>query len=364
MKKKIIFLGAFNSRNNKNVIGGQVFASNSLVNSNLSKKYIFLKIDSTQRRIPPPNLIIRFLDAFLRILKLLNLILTNKIHCIILFTSDGLGFLEKGLMVIISKKFNINTILFPRSGLIINDVKSKKFVFFLKKILKNTDVLMVQGNSWRSFYNQYVNEKTQIIVQQNWINVKKYLYPKRNFKNKEIKILFLGWIDINKGILDLLDAFNNLIKSKKYDLKLFIAGEGKDFSLVKQKINKYKLSSFVKTFGWVNELEKINLLKKSDIYVHPSYFEGFPNSLLEAMISGIPSITTNVGSITDIAIDNQNSLIFQPSDIKTLEHQLIKLIDSSCLRQKISEQAVASIVKNNSINSAVKNLDDIFQTIN
>ena len=82
------------------------------------------------------------------------------------------------------------------------------------------------------------------------------------------------------------------------------------------------------------------------------------------MISGIPSVTTNVGSIPDIAIDNQNSLIFHPSDIKTLENQLIKLIENSSLRKKISEEAVKSCIKNNSINSAVKKLDIIFQTIN
>ena len=55
------------------------------------------------------------------------------------------------------------------------------------------------------------------------------------------------------------------------------------------------------------------------MYVHPSYYEGFPNSLLEAMASGIPSIGTNVGSIPELIVDQQTGFIIEPGDVKKLE---------------------------------------------
>ena len=363
-KKNILFVGAFNKRNSKDVLGGQLFACKSILESNLIDKYNFIELDTCQRSIPPPNILIRIYDSLIRLLTMFRMLVSNKFDFALLFTSDGLGFIEKGVMIIICKKIGIKTILYPRSGLIVNDVKNLKFQTFLKYVLKNTNVLLTQGESWLEFYKKFITNNTIIMVQQNWINLKKYKFENREFQKKNINILFLGWTNKEKGIFDLLSVFKKIVNAESiFTLNLFIAGKGNDYDLLEAQIKQFKLFSNVKLLGWVNETKKIKLLKKIDIYVCPSYFEGFPNSLLESMASGIPSIATSVGSIPDVITHNYNGLLYNPGDNDKLEYLLMKLIRNSNLRKKLSINSKNYVERNNTIESASETLDKIFSEI-
>lgn len=360
--KNILFVGAFNKRN-RDLPGGQLFASKSIINSNLSNKYNFIKLCSSQRSIPPPNIIIRIYDSIIRLFSLLKILMLNKIDIALIFTSNGLGFVEKGIMTLICKKLKIKTVLFPRSGLIINDVKSKLFQRFLKIVINNTNLLIVQGESWLNFYKSFNNEKN-IKIQQNWIDYNKYKIINRKFFKEKVNILFLGWVYKEKGIFDLLFVFKNILKKKhNYNINLFVAGMGKDYDLLQSQIKKFNLTKNVKLLGWVNEKNKMKLLKKIDIYVCPSYFEGFPNSLLECLASGIPSISTKVGSVPDIISHGYNGFLYNPGDKSKLEYLLFNLIRDVQLRKKFSINSEQKIKNNNSIQIATKMLDRVFQKL-
>ena len=364
MNKNVLFFGSFNKRNTKNLIGGQLFACSSILNSSLSKKYNFINLCTSQRSIPPPNIFIRIYDSLLRIFKLLKILIFKKVDIALIFTTSGLGFFEKGLMVQVCKKFNVKTVLFPRSGLVINDVKNKYFENYLKTIISNTDVLMVQGNSWLNFYKKYKNPKTIYKVQQNWIDNKKYQVNNRKYHKKELNILFLGWIIKEKGVFDLLSVFKNILNKKQnYNLNLFYAGMGKDYNLLRKKIEKFKLTRNVKLLGWVNDKDKLKLLRNTDVYVCPSYFEGLPNSLLESMASGVPSISTNVGSIPDLISHANNGFLYEPGQNDKLESLLISLLEDFELRKKISTNSKKHIANNNTIEIATKTIDEIFTNI-
>ncbi len=363
MNKIVLFVGAFNKRKKKDLYGGQLYACESLVNSNLSEKYTFIKLCSTQRSIPPPNFFLRFYDSILRIVELIQNIIFKKIDIALIFTGDGMGFLEKGLMIFLCKKNNIKTILFPRSGLIKNDIRNKYFKYFLIFTLKNTNYLMTQGNTWKNFFLKYIDNKNKIIVQQNWINTSCY-NNKRDFTNKKLNILYLGWVDKQKGIFDLLEVFKKLVvDQKRKNISLIIAGKGKDFDLLISEVKRLKINNNIKIKGWVNKDEKLKILKESDIYVHPSYFEGFPNSLLEALSSGIPSVATNVGSIPDLISHKKNGYLYNPGKLDDLETFLIKLIDDFDLRKLFSDNSILRTNNYNSINIAIKNFDKILSEI-
>ena len=363
-KKNILFVGAFNKRNTKNLIGGQLFACKSLAESNLSTKYNFIKLCTSQRSIPPPNILIRVYDSIIRFLRLFKILIFNKIDVGLIFTTAGFGFLEKGIMIFICKKFNVKTILFPRSGHILKDVKKTYFQNFLKNVIRNTNVLIVQGKSWSYFYEKYNNHNSTIKIQQNWINHKKYQNIERKFDKKGLNILFLGWIVEEKGIFDLVSVFKNIIQKKERPIiTLLVAGMGKDYDLLKRKVQEFKLTNNVNLLGWVNENEKLELLKKTDIYVCPSKYEGFPNSLLECMASGIPTISSNVGSIPDIISHGYNGFLYDYKDNNTLESLIIKLIHDSDLREKFSINSKNYINSNNTIEVACNMIKDTISKI-
>ena len=78
---------------------------------------------------------------------------------------------------------------------------------------------------------------------------------------------------------------------------------------------------------------------------------------------GIPSVCTNVGSIPDIIKSGYNGFIFEPGDRNSLKKYLIKLINDKGLRKIFSSNSIKYVKMNNSIDSSVKNLDNIFNKI-
>ena len=80
-----------------------------------------------------------------------------------------------------------------------------------------------------------------------------------------------------------------------------------------------KIQNNISLTGWLSDQEIITHLKSSDIFVLPSWYEGMPNSLIEALASGLPSICSSVGIIPDYVIDGVNGLLIQPNDKLNLE---------------------------------------------
>ena len=134
---------------------------------------------------------------------------------------------------------------------------------------------------------------------------------------KELKLLFLGTICDNKGIFDLLDVIATNKSELIGRIKLYIGGNG-EVERLQSVILQKQLGEIVEYVGWITGEDKKCLLKDCDIVMLPSYIEGLPISLLEAMAYAKPSITTNVGGIPEIIESGKNGVIITPGDKKTL----------------------------------------------
>ena len=77
--------------------------------------------------------------------------------------------------------------------------------------------------------------------------------------------------------------------------------------------------------GWITKEQKPDLLKRADVLVLPSYNEGLPIAILEAMSYGLPIISTNVGSIAEAVKENKNGFLIEPGNIDSLAHAMMKL---------------------------------------
>ncbi len=116
----------------------------------------------------------------------------------------------------------------------------------------------------------------------------------------------MGRIARDKGIEELLIAVS-ILKKNKYQFELYIVGSGEFIEEAKQISTNLQINDVVKFTGPVYEIDKIKqYYLNSDIYILPSYHEGFPRTLYEAMIFGTPIITTLVGGIHSLMKDNYN----------------------------------------------------------
>ena len=92
------------------------------------------------------------------------------------------------------------------------------------------------------------------------------------------------------------------------------------------------LGNAVTFAGWVRGEEKLALLQEAALLALPSYAEGVPIAVLEAMAAGLPVVTTPVGGIPDLIADGRNGLLVQPGDVPALASAINRLLDDPALR--------------------------------
>ena len=97
-------------------------------------------------------------------------------------------------------------------------------------------------------------------------------------------------------------------------------------------IKKYELENIVFFEGWVGGEKKIELLNWADLYILPSFNEGLPISILEAMSYGLPIISTPVGGIPEVV--KGNGVLVTPGNIKEIHDAIKKYIDNPLLIEK------------------------------
>lgn len=147
-----------------------------------------------------------------------------------------------------------------------------------------------------------------------------------NLGNRKKIILFSGTICKGKGYLDLIQAFS-IIADKFPEWKIIFAGNG-EIDSGKAFAEKAGVSDRVEFPGWVCGEIKDKYFREAAIFCLPSYAEGFPMAVLDAWAYGMPVVTTPVGGIPDIAVDEENMLLFAPGDVDKLAKQLEKMIVS------------------------------------
>jgi glycosyltransferase involved in cell wall biosynthesis len=153
----------------------------------------------------------------------------------------------------------------------------------------------------------------------------------------EIVFCFIGRIAIEKGILELIEVFEKL--QVKYPVKLLLIGVfEKNYGVLGDEVKQiiYANSSIICP-GRFDDVRPYYAL--SDIYVFPSYREGFPNSVMEAGAMGLPCIVSNINGCNEIVQHMVNGLIVEPKDTVSLLNAMELLIKDSDLREKLSRNA-------------------------
>ena len=176
-------------------------------------------------------------------------------------------------------------------------------------------------------------------------------------------MLYTGRIDPAKGLFELVNAVKELIV-RGYNIRFNIVGweDGKNQPVEKALLNKaFELGieeNFIfhgrKTVG-----EELNhFYRMADIYVIPSYHEGFPRTIWEAMANSLPVVATNVGGIPAYLQDGENALLIQPFSVDSIVKAVVSLIEEKNIRQKIISAGL-KLAKENTLEIQSKNIVSI-----
>lgn len=146
-------------------------------------------------------------------------------------------------------------------------------------------------------------------------------------------ILFVGNLSERKGVSDLLQALA-LPGFDRTRLEVVIAGGG-DVEAYQAKARQLGVDSFVQFAGWSDQRQVAQLMARADILVLPSYDEGLPLVILEALANGVAVVCSPVGEIPSVLTDGVNACFVQPGDLPGIAAGLQKVLQQAVLREKL-----------------------------
>jgi glycosyltransferase involved in cell wall biosynthesis len=153
------------------------------------------------------------------------------------------------------------------------------------------------------------------------------------------RVAYVGRLRRVKGLTVLVDAWHALGPGGA--ARLTIAGEGPLRGELQARIEHLALGDGVTLAGEVSDVPAV--LRQADVYVQPSFVEGMPNSVLEAMAAGLPIVATRVSGNEDLVEDGENGLLVPPGDPAALAAAIRRLVDDPALASRMGERSRALV---------------------
>jgi len=334
--------------------GGISSVVNVLANSDLIEMYRLIFVNT----YIDTNLLSK-LSIFVYSCFALSLIcVDNKVRIIHIHSASRGSFFRKAILIGIAKCFGKKVILHMHGGMFnifyFKECGSLR-KFFIRRILLSVDKLIVLSNNWENEFLKIGCKKGSIIILHNSVSTPVSL-PNR-IPTNNVNILFMGRLEKNKGVYDLLEVASRIIKLGLGTVRFCFCGDGQVGRFRKIVIDR-GLEDVIDIPGWIVKKEKYYL--NADIYVLPSYNEGFPMSLLEAASYGLPLVSTCVGGIPDIIDDGVNGFLVSPGDLEALVEKLAILIRNPPLRIAMGNAAFNMVLERFHINQVAKKLNVVY----
>ena len=216
----------------------------------------------------------------------------------------------------------------------------KKIIFLLEKIAyKKADKIILTSNEAREFViKRFGVLPEKIIVLPNYIDTN--LFKPLKIKKETNRIIFIGRLEKQKNLFNLVRAIGGL------PFKLVLIGSGSLKENLKRFAREQKANLEFK-----NNIPNKDLpyeLNKSEIFILPSFYEGCPKALLEAMSCGLPCIGTDVEGIREIMKHKENGYLCK-IDASSIREAILRLSKDKALREKLANNARRTILENFSL---------------
>ncbi len=217
------------------------------------------------------------------------------------------------------------------------------------------------------YSNNLVNEwglskyrKKISIAHQHYIDTSVFNVRESSDK-RECIIGYIGRFSREKGILELMRSVPDIVKNVP-DAKFLFVGNGPLTGEVKGFIDENGLRDKVQIVDWISHGDLPDYYNKLKLLVLPSYTEGLPNVVIEAMSCGTPVLVTSVGAIPDIVLDGFTGFILKNTSPESIAENIVRVLSYPKL-EKITENARRFICKNYVYEATTRNFKNVFDDL-
>ena len=308
--------------------------------SDLARDYDLLhfQVGSEGRRENAPQKLMRFILSPLRLALFLLRTGAEVVHLNV--SLDPKGYWRDLVYSIVARLLGRHVVNQIHGGAMPQDFfQGNTFLtWILRRFLVSSDVVTVLSSAELTAYRAF-DSRIKVHLVPNAIDPAGLADQKRSYNiDKPLKLVYVGRLVRAKGLFEIVEALMELNRAGR-EFRFSIAGRGPDQGELMAASERAGLGDRVQFLGSVIDAEKRRLWLESDLFVFPSYMEGLPYSLLEAMAAGCVPITTPVAAIPDVMRDGEHGLFVPVKDAGALAIAVAALDDDRERLMRIAKAA-------------------------
>lgn len=189
------------------------------------------------------------------------------------------------------------------------------------------------------------------------IDLERYQYAE--VRSRARQLFYAGRLAAEKGLPVLFESLRILL-ARGYEFQLTLAGDGVARGALEELARQLGIQQHVIFAGYLAQEQVLDCLRQSDIFILPSFAEGVPVSLMEAMACGVPVLSTYVGGIAELVENEHTGLLVPAGDSAALSEAIVRYLDDFELRQRVSRLARQKVVAGYNLHTEVERLAQLF----
>ncbi len=275
------------------------------------------------------------------LVKLVRGRISGRLRGVHVNVAERLSLFRKGAVVIVSRALGVPVVLHLHAAQLHHFYHelSRPMQAFVRWMFSLPSGCIVLGETARRFVIDELRvprDRVEIIFN----GVPESVVTRRKRTSGSVqRVLFLGNLSKRKGVSDLLQALA-LLNLDTSRLKVVLAGGG-DVPGYQAQAEALNVGNFVRFEGWVDQYEAARLMASADVLVLPSYDEGLPLVILEALANGVAVVCSPVGEIPSVLTDGVNACFVRPGDVNGLAKSLQHLLEQAPLMELLERSGRA-----------------------
>jgi len=340
----------------KHSTGGKANFTNLLLEA--FKEFDIQHIHLNTKRATSNKIVLRLLQHIFSFVyfkvQFVFILISKKVDIVQIHTSTFFDFYDLSLFVIIAKLFRKKVIVRYGGAAFPSFYETRSWVEkkYIKWVISLYDILIVQSTFWKNYFASFVRNEKQLFILPNFVDTKFFEDKIDKHEKEPIQILYIPGKDLKrKGFLDLHHEIFNL--SKEYnDVTIHIVGP---------KVHEYISGNNIFTYEKIYGKKKQKLFRNCQIFLLPTYREGFPNTLLEAMASKMAIITTDIPQINCIVKHYVHALLIEPVTAKEFNLKIKELLNNKNLVKELGNNGHKLALEKYTTNKMKDYLTNLYQ---
>jgi glycosyltransferase involved in cell wall biosynthesis len=310
---------------------------------------------------PILNAPVRFISA---IFALLRLRLIRRASIVHIQVSERGSFLRKGLLLLLARLIGMKMILHHHGAELVPFFTDSNAImrWWVSYISRSATLNIVLGQRSRDFVVDQIGvAPNKIVVLYNAVRNPPAPQGIGAKLDAPPLLLMMAHLIPRKGVGEFLQALAQL-RRRGVNFKAVLAGGG-EIQRYQREASSLQISDLCSFTGWLSPGDAQKLLASADVLLLPSFEEGLPMVILEALSLGKPVITTPVGSIPEVLEDKRTCLFVEPGNVDQLTDAIVRIIDDQALRTTLSNEGRSLFLKKFELNNYMKALIALYSQL-